>query len=87
VDYAGKIEGGPEMVQSVGAMTNVLRSQGKFDLGENLYREEPRLRESLQRLVQLCEATGQPEKAAEWSKKLVDFDKTQTEKTAAVPKP
>jgi tetratricopeptide (TPR) repeat protein len=35
-----------------------------------------RLQESLQRLVQLYEATGQSEKAAEWSKKLAEFDKT-----------
>ena len=43
-----------------------------------------RLQESLQRLVQLYEATGQSEKAAEWNKKLAEFD--QDEKKAAGPK-
>jgi len=32
------------------------------------------VKESLQRLVQLYEATGQAEKAAEWNKKLAEFD-------------
>jgi serine/threonine protein kinase/Tfp pilus assembly protein PilF len=33
----------------------------------------PRLRESLQRLVQLYEATGRPDQAAEWKKRLEEF--------------
>jgi serine/threonine protein kinase/tetratricopeptide (TPR) repeat protein len=45
------------------------------------------LKETLQRLVQLCEATGQSEKAAEWNKKLAEFDKAETEKKAAASKP
>ena len=36
---------------------------------------KPRVKESLQRLVQLYEATGQAEKAADWNKKLAEFDR------------
>jgi hypothetical protein len=32
-----------------------------------------RLQEALERLVELYEATGQPEKAAEWNRKLAEF--------------
>jgi hypothetical protein len=39
-----------------------------------------RIQESLQRLVQLYEATGEPEKAAEWNKKLAEFDQVRAEK-------
>jgi len=46
-----------------------------------------RMTESLQRLVQLYEATGQSEKTAEWSKKLAEFEKAEVEKKAAAPKP
>jgi tetratricopeptide (TPR) repeat protein len=38
---------------------------------------KPRLKESLQRLVQLYEATNRPDKAAEWKQKLAEFDKTE----------
>jgi serine/threonine-protein kinase len=44
-----------------------------------------RLRECLQRLVQLYEATDQAEKAAGWNKKLAEFDKIEAEKKTAVP--
>ena len=46
-----------------------------------------RVKETLQRLVQLYESTGQSEKAAEWKKKLAEFDQTEAEKKAAVRKP
>jgi tetratricopeptide (TPR) repeat protein len=39
-----------------------------------------RIPEALHRLVQLYEATGQPEKAAEWNKKLAEFDQAGAEK-------
>jgi len=48
---------------------------------------KPRLRESLQRLVQLYEAMGQSEKAAGWKTKLADFDQVEAVKQAAVPQP
>jgi lipopolysaccharide biosynthesis regulator YciM len=48
---------------------------------------KPRVKETLQRLVQLYEATGQAEKAAEWNRKLAEFDKAEAEKKTAVPKP
>ena len=38
---------------------------------------KPRLRETLQRLVQLYEATNRPNQAAEWKQKLAEFDKTE----------
>jgi serine/threonine protein kinase/tetratricopeptide (TPR) repeat protein len=37
---------------------------------------KPRLSETLQRLVQLDEATDRPDQAAEWKKKLTEFDHT-----------
>ena len=40
------------------------------------------MKESLERLVQLYEATSQSEKAAVWSKKLAEFDKAEIEKLA-----
>jgi tetratricopeptide (TPR) repeat protein len=46
-----------------------------------------KVKENLQRLVQLYQATGQSEKAAEWSKKLAEFDKVEIEKKVAVPQP
>jgi len=46
-----------------------------------------RLQESLQRLAQLYEATGQSEKAAEWSKKLAEFDLAAAAKKTVAPKP
>jgi hypothetical protein len=48
---------------------------------------EPRLKETLQPLVQLYEETGESDKAAEWKTKLADVDKAKIEKTAAAPKP
>ncbi len=45
------------------------------------------LKETLQRLVQLYDATGHPDPAARWKQKLADFDKAQTEKQAAPLKP
>ena len=48
---------------------------------------KPRLKETLQRLVQLYEAKGQSENAAEWNRKLTEFDQAEAEKKAAVPKP
>jgi len=38
---------------------------------------KPRVKEALQRLVQLYEATGQSEKATEWKKKLAGPDKVE----------
>ena len=35
---------------------------------------QPRLKEALRRLVQFSEVMGQPEKAAEWKKKLSDLE-------------
>src|SRR5262249_26523407 len=46
-----------------------------------------RLREILQSLVQLYEATDQTEKAAECNKKLAEFDQAAAEKKTAGPKP
>ncbi len=45
------------------------------------------VKESLQRLVQLYEATNQSEKAAEWQKKLAEFDQAEAAKKAAAKKP
>jgi len=45
------------------------------------------LKETLQLLVQLYEATGQSEKAAEWNKKLAEFDEAEAAKKTAAPKP
>jgi len=46
-----------------------------------------RLQESLQRLVQLYDATGQVEKAAEWKQRLAEFKQTEAGKKTAAPKP
>jgi hypothetical protein len=47
-----------------------------------------RLRETLQRLVQLYEATTRPDQAAEWKRKLELFSGEEAErKAAAKPKP
>jgi serine/threonine protein kinase/tetratricopeptide (TPR) repeat protein len=46
-----------------------------------------RIQEALQRLVQLYEATGQSEKAVEWNRTLVEFDKVEAERHTAAPKP
>jgi len=47
----------------------------------------PRVKENLQRLVQLYELTGEKEKAAEWTKTLAEFDRTEAKRKAAVPDP
>ncbi len=47
----------------------------------------PRLKEALQRLVRLHEATARPEKAAAWRKTLSEFVETEGGKETAVPKP
>lgn len=45
----------------------------------------PRLKEALQRLVQLYGATNRPDQAAEWKKKLAEFAKAETGKKPAEP--
>ena len=45
----------------------------------------PRLKETLQRLVQLYNATGPPDQAAEWKQKLAVFDKAETEQKPSEP--
>jgi eukaryotic-like serine/threonine-protein kinase len=35
-----------------------------------------RLKEALERLVQLSEATGEPDETAQWKQKMTEFDKT-----------
>jgi eukaryotic-like serine/threonine-protein kinase len=45
------------------------------------------VKETLQRVVQLYEATGQSQKAAEWNKKLAEFDQAEAGKKAAAAKP
>jgi eukaryotic-like serine/threonine-protein kinase len=40
----------------------------------------PRLKETLQRLVQLYDATGRPDQAAEWKQRLADFEKAGTDR-------
>src|SRR5262249_3269807 len=42
---------------------------------EKIPRDSPRLKEALQRLVQFCEATSQPDQAAEWKQKLQELDR------------
>ncbi|HSU56828.1 MAG TPA: serine/threonine-protein kinase [Candidatus Dormibacteraeota bacterium] len=49
--------------------------------------DKVRLQEAIQSLVQLYEETGQSEKAAEWNKKLAEFDKAGTEQKTAASKP
>jgi len=36
---------------------------------------KPNLKEALERLVQLCEATDRPDEAAQWKQKLAEFDR------------
>lgn len=43
--------------------------------------------ETLQRLVQLYEATARPAQATEWKKKLTDFNNAEAAKQAAAPSP
>lgn len=46
---------------------------------------KPRLKEALQRLVQLYDATGRADKAAEWKQKLAEFEKAEADKQPAPP--
>ena len=46
-----------------------------------------RLRECLECLVHLYEATGRPDQAAEWKKKLADYNRSEPDKKANAPKP
>jgi hypothetical protein len=46
----------------------------------------PRLKETFERLVQLYEATGRTNQAAEWTQKLVEFDKAESEKKPPEPR-
>jgi serine/threonine protein kinase len=46
-----------------------------------------RLAEGAKRLVQLYEATDRPEQAAQWKKKLAEFDEAEAEKKTVSPKP
>ena len=80
-----------------------LQSQGKFTEAEpllalghdgmNQRREKVppeykfRLRESLERLVRLYEVTGRPDQAAEWKKKLANYDRPELDKKTNAPKP
>ena len=43
--------------------------------------DKPRLKEALERLVQLYEATDRPDQAAEWKKKLTALEKAERERT------
>jgi WD40 repeat protein len=66
--------------------TNILSAvfQQRADIAA---REKARLHETLERLVQLCEATGRSDQAAEWNQKLAEFDKTEPEKRIAAHQP
>ena len=50
-------------------------------------RHRTRLRECLQRLVQLYEATGQSGQAAGWKQKLAEFDQAEAARKAGKPNP
>ena len=41
---------------------------------------KPRLKEALQRLVQLYQETHRPEQAAEWKQRLAEFEKTEAQR-------
>ncbi|MBI2927182.1 MAG: hypothetical protein HYY24_15930 [Verrucomicrobia bacterium] len=45
----------------------------------------PRLKETIQRLVQLYDATGRSDQVAEWKQKLTEFEKAESEKKPAAP--
>jgi hypothetical protein len=51
-----------------------------------IYRSR-RLKEALQRLVQLHDATQRPEQAVEWRKKLAELDKAEITKKPYSPQP
>jgi hypothetical protein len=44
-----------------------------------------RLKEALQRLVQLYEAKGRADQAAEWKQRLAEFEKAEAEKQSTAP--
>jgi tetratricopeptide (TPR) repeat protein len=46
-----------------------------------------RVKETLQRLVQLYDATGPTDRAGEWKRKLAEFDQAESETKNIVPKP
>ena len=46
---------------------------------------KPRLKEALQRLVQLYDATGRADKAADWKQKLTEFEQAETGKSPPAP--
>jgi TolA-binding protein len=46
-----------------------------------------RLKEALQRLVQLYESTGRTDQAAAWRQKLAEFEKPESAKPPAAPPP
>jgi len=48
---------------------------------------QPRIRENLQRLVQLYEATDRSEEAARWKRKLEELDQSETAKEAILARP
>ena len=43
----------------------------------------PRLRQTLERLVQLCDQWGKPEKASHWKEILAEFDESQKSRADA----
>ena len=49
--------------------------------------ERPCLKEALQRLVRLHDATGRSGQAAAWKQKLAAFEKAETEQKAATEPP
>jgi lipopolysaccharide biosynthesis regulator YciM len=60
----------------------MIQRQDRISSGNKGY-----IKQALQLLVQLYEATSQSEKAAEWTRKLAEFNATETEKKAALPPP
>ncbi len=48
---------------------------------------KPQLKEALERMTQLYEATGPSDKATEWKEKLTDFNKAEVEKKGAASPP
>jgi len=60
------------------AYAGLKQPEGKFPADV-----KPRLKETLQRLVQLYEETAQPEDAAKWKQKLAEFEKAETDKKVA----
>ena len=48
---------------------------------------KPRLKEGVQRLVKLYEATGRSDQAAKWKQKLIEFDQDEVRNKTTVPQP